>query len=252
MENTTSTPTHSLALLIGIVDRPRATLSEVLAHPRWKWLLPALLCLAATALLLAVSAEELSRQAAQQQAATMQALGDQMQAMTEAQQEQMRQQMARFSSPFFLGATAFVTSAIGLLIGWLLTAGILFIGLAVGGEGAKYAPLVAAVSWTWLPFALRSTVDAGWALATGVVRTNPGLSYFFSTGDPVADAGNPLWLLAGQVDLFVLWHLVLIYALVKAARPRGSAWGLTIVYAVIYLAIRVLPGLLAARLSFGL
>lgn len=252
MENTTGKSTTSLALLIGIVDRPRAALSEVLAHPRWKWLLPALLCLAATALLLLVSAEELSRQAAQQQAAAMQAVGDQLQAMTEAQQAQMRQQMARFTSPLFLGATAFVTSAVGLLIGWLLTAGILAVGLAIGGEGVRYAPLVAAVSWTWLPFALRSAVDAGWVLATGAVRANPGLSYFVSTGDTVADAGNPFWLLAGQVDLFTLWHLVLIYALIKAARPRGSAWGLTIIYAVIYLAVRVLPGVLAARLSFGL
>lgn len=251
MENTTGKSTRSLALLIGIIDRPRATLAEVLAHPRWKWLLPALLCLGATALLLLVSAEELSQQAAQQQAAAMQALGDQMQAMTESQQEQMRQQMARFSSPLFLGATAFVTGAIGLLIGWLLTAGILFIGLAIGGEGVKYAPLVAAVSWTWLPFALRSGVDAGWALITGAVRVNPGLSYFLSTGDPLVDAGDPLWLLAGQVDLFTLWHMVLIYALVKAARPRGSAWGLTLIYAVIYLAMRVGPGVLAARLSFG-
>jgi hypothetical protein len=251
MENSTPASASSLSLLIGIIDRPRSTLAVVLARPRWKWLLPALLCLAATALLLLVSAEELSRQAAQQQAAAMQALGDQMQAMTETQQEQMRQQMTRFSSPLFLGATAFITSAIGLLIGWLLTAGILFIGLAIGGEGAKYAPLVAAVSWTWLPFALRSLVDAGWALATGMVRTNPGLSYFFSTGDSVADAGNPLWLLVSQVDLFWLWHLALIYALVKAARPRGSAWALTLIYALIYLAIRVLPGLLAARLSFG-
>ncbi len=251
MENTTGTSPRSWTLLTGIVDRPRATLAQVLAYPRWKWLLPALLCLAAAALLLVVSAEELSRQAAQQQAAAMQALGDQMQAMTEAQQEQMRQQMVRFSSPLFLGGTALVTGAIGLLIGWLLTAGILFIGLAIGGEGAKYAPLVAAVSWTWLPFALRSVVDAGWVLATGVVRANPGLSYFFASGDPVADAGNPLWLLAGQVDLFTLWHLVLIYALIKAARPRGSAWGLTIIYALLYLVLRVVPGLLAARLSFG-
>jgi hypothetical protein len=241
-----------LALLIGIVDRPRATLAQVLAHPRWKWLLPAVLCLAATALLLVVSVEELGRQAAQQQAAAMQALGDQMQSMTEAQQEQMRQQMTRFTSPLFLGATTFVTSAIGLLIGWLLTAGILFIGLAIGGEGAKYAPLVAAVSWTWLPFALRSLVDAGWALATGMVRANPGLSYFVASGDSVADAGNPLWLLAGQVDLFTLWHMILIYALIKAARPHGSAWGLTIIYALLYLTLRVAPALLAARLSFGL
>lgn len=252
MEDTTGKPMRSSALLIGIIDRPRAALAYVLAHPRWKWLLPGLLCLAATALLLMVSAEELSRQAAQQQAAAMQALGDQLQTMTAAQQEQMRQQMARFSSPQFLAATTFATGALGLVVGWLFAAGLLFIGLAIGGGGLKYAPLVAAVSWTWLPFALRSLVDAGWVLATGAVRVNPGLSYFFSTGDLLADAGNLLWLLAGQVDLFWLWHLALIYALIKAARPRGGAWALTIVYAMVYLAVRVAPSLLAARLSFGL
>ncbi|MFZ2361385.1 MAG: YIP1 family protein [Anaerolineae bacterium] len=250
-DSATSSP-NSLALLIGIIDRPRATLAAVLAHPRWKWLLPAAICLAASALLLLVSAEGLSQQTAQQQAAAMQALEDQMQTMTEAQRTQMREQMATFTSPLFLGLTSFVASALGLLIGWLLGAGILFFGLAIGGNGGSYAPLAAAMSWTWLPFALRDLVSAGWTAATGAVRVNPGLSYFVATGDSVADARNPLWLLAGPIDLFWLWHLALIYALVKAARPRGGALGLTIAYALIYLVVRVGPALLAGALSFGL
>jgi hypothetical protein len=252
MQNSTPSSPSSLALLIGIIDRPRATLSAVLAQPRWKWLMPAVICLAATALLLLVSAEGLSQQAAQQQAAALQAVEDQMQSMTEAQRAQMRQQMATFTGPLALGLIGFATSAIGLLIGWLLGAGILFLGLSIAGEDVSYAPLVAAFSWTWLPFALRDLVSAGWTLATGLVRINPGLSYFVASGDSVADAGNPLWLLAGQVDLFWLWHLVLVYALVKAARPRGGALGLTLVYALIYLAVRVGPALLAAGLSSGL
>jgi hypothetical protein len=239
-------------LLIGIIDRPRATLAAVLARPRWKWLMPLVICLAAAALLLLVSAEGLSQQAAQQQAAAMQALDDQMQGMTESQRAQMRQQMATFTSPLFLGLTSFAVGAIGLGIGWLLGAGILYLGLAIGGGGVSYAALAAAMSWTWLPFALRDLVSAGWTLATGAVRANPGLSYFVATGDSVADASNPLWLLAGQVDLFWLWHLVLVYALVKAARSRGGALGLTVVYALIYLAVRVGPALLAAGLSFGI
>lgn len=251
MHNPTPPAMRSLALLIGIIDHPRTTLAAVLASPRWKWLLPAILCLGATAFLLLVSAEELSRQAGQQQAAAMQALEDQLQGMSEAQREQMRQQMTTFTSPMFLGLTSFAVSAIGLLIGWLLGAGILFMGLSISGDEIKLAPLVAAISWTWLPFAVRDLVSAGWTLATGAVRVNPGLSYFVATGDSLADARNPLWLLASQVDLFWLWHLALIYALVKAARPRGGALGLTIVYALIYLGLRVGPALLAAGLSFG-
>lgn len=251
MHNAPPPAMRSLALLIGIIDRPRATLTAVLASPRWKWLLPAILCLGATALLLLVSAEGLSQQAVQQQAATMQALEGQMQGMSEAQREQVRQQMATFTSPLMLGLTSFASSAIGLLIGWLLAAGILFMGLSVSGAEVRFAALVAAISWTWLPFAVRDLVNAGWTLATGAVRVNPGLSYFVATGDSLADARNPLWLLASQVDLFWLWHLALIYALVKAARPAGGALALTIVYTLLYLALRVGPALLAAGLSFG-
>lgn len=242
----------SLHLLVGIVDRPRATLAAVLARPRWRWLLPLLLCLAASALLLLVSLDELSRQAAQQQAVAMQSLESQAQDMSAAQQEQVRQQMAAFSSPLVLAVSSLVTGFLGLVIGWLLGAGILFIGLAIGGEATPYAPLVAAISWTWLPFALRDLVSAGWALATGTVRVNPGLSYFVASGDRIADAVDPLWLLASQIDLFWLWHLVLIYVLLKAARPRGSAWGLTLAYAAIYLLLRVGPAALLGRLSLGM
>jgi len=252
MEQTPTTFPSSLSLLLGMIDRPRSTLVAVLARPRWKWLLPLLICLAASALLLAVSLEDLSQQAVQQQAAAMQALDAQMQAMSAAEQEQMRQQMAALTGPLFLGLTTFVTGALGLLFGWLLGAGILSLGLAVGGAAVSYASLLTALSWTWLPFALRDLLSAGWAVVTGAVRVNPGLSYFVATGDRVADAADPLWLLAGQVDLFWLWHLVLIYALLKAARPRGSAWGLTLVYAVIYLVIRVAPAALLASLSTGL
>ena len=69
--------------------------------------------------------------------------------------------------------------------------------------------------------------------------------------DVLADARNPLWVLTGQIDLFFLWHIILIYALIRAARPKGGAVGLTLVYTLIYLALRVLPGLVAAQLSFG-
>jgi hypothetical protein len=45
MQNSTSSAARNLALLSGIIDRPHATLAAVLASPRWKWLLPAILAL---------------------------------------------------------------------------------------------------------------------------------------------------------------------------------------------------------------
>lgn len=241
----------SLALLPGIVDRPRSTLAEIIASPRWRWVLPAVICLAALAILLATSASALSEQAQQQQAAALQRFGGQLQDMTEAQRAQMQAQMERFTSPLFLGITGGITGALGLAIGWLIGAAIIYFGLTIGGLDTRFAAIFAGFSWTWLPFALRDLVTAGWQVATGSLVVNRGLSYFASTGDPLADARNPLWLLLGVVDLFFLWHIVLVYCLIRAARPKGGALGLTLVYAILYVALRVLPGVLAGRLALG-
>ena len=58
----------SLALLPGIIDRPRPTFTVLLATPRWRWVLPLLLCILALALVSAATADFASEQARQQQA----------------------------------------------------------------------------------------------------------------------------------------------------------------------------------------
>ena len=141
--------------------------------------------------------------------------------------------------------------AVGLFIGWAIGTLIIYFGLVIGGLEIGFGALFSAYSWTSLPFVVRDLADAAFVSISGTLRVNPGLSYFLSTGDVLADARNPLWVLAGQIDLFLLWHLILVYALIRAARPKGGAVGLTLVYTLIYLALRVLPALLAARLSFG-
>jgi hypothetical protein len=119
----------------------------------------------------------------------------------------------------------------------------------MSGRDLGFGQVFAAFSWTWLPFCLRDLVNAGWVLVTGSLITNPGLSYFFATGDTVADTQDPLWVLAGYVDLFTLWHLILVYFLVRATRRRGGGLGLTLAYALIALLVRVVPRLLAGGLT---
>lgn len=247
--NETTTPSRSILLLFGIIDRPRATLASVFAHPRWKWLWPLTLCLAAMIFMLWATADELSVLTARQQAAVLQDLQGQLQDMTLAQQQQLHDQMTRFSTPPMLVLIGSLTNTISLLLGWLIGAAIVYFGLTIGGTELRFPPLLAAFSWTWLPFAFRDLFSAVWNLITGVFIVNPGLSYFVSTGDNLADQANPLWLLAGQMDLFWLWHLVLIYALVKAVRPQRSAWGMTFLYALLYLVVRVGPAALLGRLA---
>ncbi|MEA3336222.1 MAG: YIP1 family protein [Chloroflexota bacterium] len=241
----------SLALLPGIVDRPYQTFTTILESPRLRWVLPAILCIMAAIIFVVVAAPYLSEQAIQQQEIGLQQVEQQMGDMTESQREQMRQQMATFSDPLVVGGLTLLTSILGLLIAWATGAAILYFGLAIGGQDLRFGQIFSAYSWAWLPFCLRDLVNAGWVLVTGEIISNPGLSYFVSTGDLIADAGNPLWILTSKLDLFFLWHVVLVFFLIRAARPRGSAIWLSIIYVILYLALRVLPGTLIAGLSFG-
>ncbi len=240
-----------LSLLIGIIDRPRSTFEQVLAFPRWKWAVPAVLGLLAAAVLVAMSAQLLAEQAAQQQAIAYSQIQGQLEGMTEAQREQVRQQMGMMSTPVAVAATTFALRSAGLFIGWAIGTLIIYFGLVIGGLEIGFGALFSAYSWTSLPFVARDLADAAFVSISGTLRVNPGLSYFLSTGDVLADARNPLWVLTGQIDLFFLWHLILVYALIRAARPKGGAIGLTLVYTLIYLALRVLPAIATAQLSFG-
>ncbi|MCB0243238.1 MAG: YIP1 family protein [Anaerolineae bacterium] len=251
MEATSPVQRSLLSLLIGIIDRPRSTFAQLLAFPRWKWAMPAILVLLATVILLVVSAQLLAEQAAQQQAVAFSRIQGQLESMTEAQREQVRQQMSMFSTPLAVAAAEFARRAVGMFVGWAIGTLIIYFGLVIGGLEIGFGALFSAYTWTSLPFVVRDLVDAAYVAISGTLRVNPGLSYFLSTGDTLSDARNPLWVASGQIDLFFLWHVILVYALIRAARPKGGAVGLTLVYTLVYLALRLLPALLAARLSFG-
>jgi hypothetical protein len=241
----------SLVLMPGIVDRPRQTFGALLATPRWRWVLPLVLCILAMALLSAATAEFASEQAQRQQAIALSQMQAQLDSLPESQRQQTQAMIDRTTSPLFVGGVSFVTRSLGLPIGWLIGAVILYFGLAIGGAELKFSALYAAFSWTWLPFALRDFLGAIWAWVTGQPLANPGLSYFFATGDLLADARSPIYVLASLLDLFFFWHIVLVYFLVKAAKQRGGALGLTVIYALLYLALRFLPTLISSRLAFS-
>lgn len=241
----------SLALLPGIVDRPRATFTAILASPRWRWVLPTLLCIVALALVSVATAPSASELARKQQAQVMSQIQSQLDTLPESQRQQTQQMIERTTSPLFVGGISFVTRSLGLPIGWLIGAVIVYFGLAIGGTELKFGAVFVAFIWTWLPFALRDFLTALWTWVTGQPLLNPGLSFFVSTGDLLADARNPLYILTGLLDLFFLWHILLVYFLIKAARPKGGAIGLTLVYAVLYLALRFLPALVSTRLAFN-
>lgn len=239
----------NLSLLPGIVDQPGRTMAQLLAYPRLRWALPALLCVLSLIVLLAVSAPYMAQEAQNQQALALQRIQPQLEDMTQSQRQQMEQMMTRFSSPGVVLGIALATGLLGIAMAWMVGAGILYFALAVSGRDLRVGQVFGAFSWTWPPFALRDLVSAGWVYFTQQLIVNPGLSYFLSSGDTLADAQDPRWIVAGYFDLFVLWHVVLVYFLVRATARRGGGVALTILYALVSLVLRVAPRLLAATVG---
>ena len=231
--------TGSLMLLVGIIDRPRETLARVAASPRWRWVWPAALLAISLAVYLALAAPHL--QAFARRAAMLQ-LG----AMPAEQAAAAQAQMERFTAlPVVIGNVV-ISALLGTLIGWVMAAGILYFSALLAGEDLEFGPVFAITPWLWLPFAARNLAQAAWIAWRGELVTAPGLSGLVATGDFLRDARSPVFALLSQVDLFAAWHLVLVYAGLRALTPMraGKAATLTAIYAVISLAVRLIPALI--------
>ncbi len=206
---------------------------------RRSWWLPALLCVVAALLYLGVSLNATTALAAKQ-------IQIQLGTMTPEQADAAKPMMERFTAPAFLFGSGAVTIVLSLLLGWVIATGLLYFGASLTGHAVPAPAAWALVVWTWLPFALRGFFQAAWsAVNGGQIIHYPGLSYLLATGDLTSDRRNMLYVSATQVDLFTLWHLILVYVAVRVAARMGtvSALVFTAIYALVSLGLRLLPAL---------
>lgn len=228
-------------LLFGLIDQPGATFKLVLARPRWRlWAVPLLILILAFAVVTVVSlpfAQELARQQAELSLAELPA----------AQAEAARATMdVSLSTPVLLASTLGFGIA-ALIVGLMAQATFLyFSALIAGGDDLNFGSVFTVSAWSRLPLALGLLVQAGYiGLSQQGVRY-PGLSFLVATGDLMQDARNPLLPLLARLDLFWLWHLLLVaVGLAIVARfGRGKSLMLTLIYAALTLAFAALPSLL--------
>lgn len=229
-----------LGLILGIIDRPRATFQAIMARPHWPvWLTPLFIFIVCLAVLLVVEAPyqvELARQQAEQQLATLPA----------GQSEAARAMMeTTLSLPFMLGA-GLAFGAAALVIGVLAQAVFLyFAALVLGGE-ANFGSIFRVSLWSRFPVAMGVLVRAGFTAVSQQMIHYPGLSFLVGTGNFFQDGQNPLYVLFSQLDLFWLWQvLLLVIGLMVAARlGQGKALVLALVYTALSLGLSVLPALI--------
>lgn len=237
---------HALGLLADIVDRPAIALAEIAARPRWRWLLPALLVIAAM-LALAIVSNPLTTAEAQQ------VMRQQLSQLSSEQAELAGTWIARFQQPALLLATTIGAGLLGLALSWLVASVILYFSVLVAGGDVTFGSLYATLPWIWLPFALRDALQTAYVLLKKALIVNQGLSYLVSTGSVVDDAKNVWYTLLSRVDLFTIWHLVLVIVVLTVLPRfgRGKAFFLALIYAALSLGLRLLPTLLSGALLPG-
>ena len=245
--DTTPERTSIFINLIDIIAAPGQALRRISFHPR-SWWFPALLSLLTAILLLWVNLDFLLVEAQRQ--AQIQ-LGNQN--LSPEQLETTQAMMERFMQPNFMLIQGAIGILLGLLFAWALSTLIIYLSASVGGANPKASSMWALVVWTWIPFVVRNLVYSVFGMFSDTFARSPGLSYFVSTGDLVEDQQNPLYVAAAQVDIFALWHLVLIYILLRSAiaMGRGGAITITILYALINVGLRVGVSQLAGLFGGG-
>lgn len=227
--------------LFGIIDQPVTTFKVVLPRRKWStWALPLMVLLLAFAINTVVQMPftlELARQQAENQLASL-----------PTQQAEAARETLEFtlSLPFML-ATGLGVGAIFLVGGVVIQAAFFYFGtLIVGGAEVSYGLLFRLSSWARIPMAIGYLVLAGFTAVSQSGIQYPGLAFLVTTGDPMKDAGNPLVPLLSSIDLFWLWHLLLIVMglSVVARLSWGKSLVLTILYTALALGLVVLPSLI--------
>jgi hypothetical protein len=243
LSENTKNKMNVLQLLVSMIDRPAVTMSYVGKKPGWAWVTPALLVLVGL-VVFSVAAAPLTSELALRQAQ------QQMASLPPQQAEQAAAQVEKFTSPPMMVAFSTIGGLVTLAVIWLLGAGVLyFLGLVAGGE-ANFGQSFAILTWSWLPYALRNLIMAAYVAYSGKLL-NPGLSSLVATGDQAKDAANWLYGLLSQVDLFYLWHLILVIvglaAVGRLSKVKATIVGL--IYLAVTTALSLVPTFITTLVS---
>ena len=219
---------------------PRRGFQEMASESRATWLTPMLL-LSLTAILVVVVAGYLKSRAAMMGEIP---LPPDWEFWTPEMQNNYMQAQQATQGPVFNYVMPMVGSLTGLWVGWLLLAGLLHFGSTLlGGRGSMQSALNI-VAWASLPFAVRDILRIVFMLAAGHPIVSPGLSGFLTTPGFLTQ-------LVTRVDIFLLWHLILLIIGFSLTDGLPRAKAVTGVVVVVLLVLFAQAGLGTLTSSFG-
>lgn len=229
-------------MLVALVDQPRRTLQAVVEwHGVAIWLIPLLLMML-SAVPLAIVQVPYNKELAQQQ------VQRQLEQLPEEQRKEVAAQMEVFTTAPVLVASALLGNSFGLLVGLAGQTLWLYLGVLILGGDLGFARMWCLSVWSRLPYVVGWLAQAGFTLVAGRAVRYPGISAWVATGNLVQDSRNPLFALLGSLDLFWLWHVILVGLGLSAAQMRrGVVISLTLSYIVLGLAMQTVPTMLFSR-----
>lgn len=221
-------PMSLLARFIGIITAPRATFENVVAHPKVLGMLLLTATITALGAALPMTTEAGKQAAIDQQVKTMESFG-----MTVSDDMYAGFQKGTAMLPYTTGGSVLVMSPIILAI----LSGILFAVYngALGGE-AKFKQIYAVLTHAGVISALGQLFAGPMNYFRGSVSSPTNLSVLL----PMLDDASFLARLAGMIDFFIIWWLIVLaigLGVLYRRRTQPTAMTLFGIYAVVALGV---------------
>lgn len=214
------TPRIRLDWVMGVLFTPRKTFAQVAAQTRPIWITPMLL-LTLTALIVIFITGPIKKNEAMMTGPT---LPPSYQYMTPEQQAQFMKAYEATQGPIFLYGFPALIALGKVWLGWLIVGGMLHLVLTLLGGRGNTGVAMNLVAWAAIPLAVRDGVRIVAMLSAHQLISNPGLAGFA----PLATAGFGLYLakILALIDLYVIWHILLMVVGVRLANglALGKAW----------------------------
>ncbi|MCU0522806.1 MAG: YIP1 family protein [Anaerolineae bacterium] len=253
----------SLRVLLGVLLKPRSTLSYLsTARRRWWWVVALLMVAALAAQGFSYSKAEL-RFSFQRQLEYYESLS-----VAERQmmfpEPPVEPQASTFTLSTAIGVGAKIVATIAT---WLVWAGLLYLASTFLGQNrAGFGAFYGIVAWTWIPYVIRNAIQAIAMTLTGSAIYNQGLSGLVIDRTPVPI--TPIWqppispsagdqVLAAflaRFDVYVIWNLVLLVLGVAALSHLSGKKALlgTLVIWLLFTLLSLLPALTGLNQGFRL
>jgi len=224
----TPAPMNVFARFVGIITAPRATFASVAAHPKILGMLLLTTVISAVGAALPMTTEAGKQAAMDKQVQTMESLGrtvdDRMYAALQKQTAIM---------PYMTGGGVLVAAPFMILI----MAGILFAVYngAMGGE-ASFKQIYSVITHAGVISALQQLFTGPLNYFRGSVSSATNLTALL----PMLDEKSFIGHLAGAVDLFMIWWILVLsigLAVLYRRKTQGTAITLFGIYAVIAICI---------------